>query len=235
MTITCVLLDIEGTILPVTFVRDVLFPYSQRRMASFLRDQSGTPVVRRWAAVCLVAIGQEQGQQPSYEELPSFLNRWIAEDRKHPGLKALQGMIWEEGYRTGAFAPSLYEDVVPALRRWHGSGLRLALYSSGSEQAQRLLLEHTTAGNLTDLFSCFFDTSVGLKTEAASYRRIAELNSLQPERMLFLSDMEPELDAARAAGLLTVHVVRPGTRPGTRHPICSTFDDIPGELHPSDD
>jgi enolase-phosphatase E1 len=235
MTITCVLLDIEGTILPVTFVREVLFPYSQRRMASFLRDQSGTPIVRHWAAVCQDSIGEEQGQRPSYEDLPHFLDRWIAEDRKHPGLKALQGMIWEEGYRTGAFAPSLYEDVVPALHRWHWSGLRLALYSSGSEQAQRLLLEHTTAGNLTELFSSFFDTGVGPKTVAVSYRKITELMSLQPERILFLSDMELELDAARAAGMLTAHVVRPGTRPGTRHPICSTFDDIPGEPQPSDD
>lgn len=229
MTISCVLLDIEGTILPVTFVRDVLFPYSQRRMASFLRDQSHDPLVRRSAAVCQDAIAREQGQRPSYEDLSGFLDHWIAEDRKHPGLKALQGMIWEEGYRTGAFAPNLYEDVVPALHRWHRNGLRLALYSSGSEQAQRLLLEHTTAGNLTWLFSSFFDTRVGAKTGTLSYRKIADLMNLRPETIIFLSDVEMELDAATAAGLLTAQVVRPGTRPGTGHPICSTFDDIPGK------
>ena len=198
-------------------------------MASFLRDQRGNPVVREWAAACLDAIAQEQGQQPSYEELSYFLDRWIVEDRKHPGLKALQGMIWEEGYRTGVFAPNLYEDVVPALHRWHRSGLRLALYSSGSEQAQRLLLEHTTAGDLTRLFSSFFDATVGAKTGTVSYRKIADLMNLQPGGILFLSDLEAELDAANAAGLLTAQVVRHGTRPGTRHPTCSTFDHIPGE------
>lgn len=232
MAIKCVLLDIEGTILPVAFVRDVLFPFAQRRMASFLHDQQGNPAVRRWAAVCLDTIAQEQGQQPSYEELAIVLNRWIAEDRKHPGLKALQGMIWEEGYRTGAFAPSLYEDVVPALHRWHLHGLRLALYSSGSEQAQRLLLEHTTFGDLTGLFSSFFDTGVGAKTEAASYRRIACFLDLRPQEVHFLSDSEPELDAAAASGLPTTQVVRPGTQPGTRHSICSRLDDIPRPSRP---
>jgi enolase-phosphatase E1 len=228
MAIRCVLLDIEGTILPVAFVRDVLFPFAQRRMASFLRDQEGNPTVRRWVTVCLDTIAQEQRQAPSYEELAIVLHRWITEDRKHPGLKALQGMIWEEGYRTGAFAPSLYEDVVPALHRWRENGLRLALYSSGSEQAQRLLLEHTTGGDLTDLFSSFFDTSAGAKTEAASYRRIARFLNLHPEEVHFLSDSEPELDAAAASGLQTTQVVRLGAQPGTRHPICSTLDDIPG-------
>jgi enolase-phosphatase E1 len=228
MGIRCVLLDIEGTILPVAFVRDVLFPFAQRHMASFLRAQQGNPAARRWATVCLDTIAQEEGQAPSYEELAIVLHRWIEEDRKHPGLKALQGMIWEEGYRTGAFAPTLYEDVVPALHRWREDGLRLALYSSGSEQAQRLLLEHTTGGDLTGLFSSYFDTSVGAKTEAEAYRRITSSLHLRPEEVHFLSDSEPELDAAAASGLRTTQVVRPGTQPGTRHPICSALDDIPG-------
>ena len=226
MTIRCVLLDIEGTILPVTFVRDVLFPYARHRIGSFLHDQMGNTIVREWATICQDAIEHEQGTRPSYEDLAPFLDRWIAEDRKHPGLKALQGIIWEEGYRTGAFAPRLYEDVPPALHRWHRNGLRLALYSSGSEQAQRLLIEHTTAGNLTDLFSDFFDTGVGAKSETASYHRIAGRLGLRPEGILFLSDVEMELEAATAAGLRTLHVVRPGTHPGTRHPICSTFNDF---------
>ena len=226
MTIRCVLLDIEGTIIPVAFVRDVLFPYSRQRMASFLHDHREDHVVRQWAAACQDAIAQERGAPPSYEDLAGLLNHWIEEDRKHPGLKALQGMIWEEGYRTGAFAPDLYDDVAPALHRWRRNGLQLVLYSSGSEQAQRLLIEHTTDGNLTELFSNFFDTRSGAKTEAASYRHIVDRMALRSEDILFLSDTEQELDAAAAAGLQTTHIVRPGTRPGTRHPICSTFGDL---------
>jgi enolase-phosphatase E1 len=224
--IRSVLMDIEGTILPVDFVRTILFPYSQKRMAAFLRAESENLVVRGWAEVCQDTVAEETGRKPLYEELPTILDRWIEEDRKHPGLKALQGMIWREGYQSGAFAPALYDDVVPRLTSWWKNGLRLALYSSGSEQAQRLLIEHTADGNLTGLFSYFFDTRIGAKTQAASYRKIAETMALPCEEILFLSDAEPELDAAAAAGLMTLHIIRPGTNPGERHLISSTFEDL---------
>lgn len=226
MMIRCVLMDIEGTIISVAFVRDVLFPYSTRRLASFLQEHREDPTISQWVELCQDTVTQEIGRRPAYEELHAILGRWIEEDRKHPGLKALQGIIWEEGYRTGAFAPELYEDVVPALNRWRRNGLHLALYSSGSELAQRLLLEHTTNGNLTELFSGFFDTRIGIKNEAASYRHIAGRMAFRCEEMLFLSDAESELDTAITAGLQTAHIVRPGTRPGTRHPIYSTFEDL---------
>jgi enolase-phosphatase E1 len=171
-------------------------------------------------------VAQENGRRPSHEELPDILSRWIEEDRKHPGLKAIQGMIWHEGYRAGAFAPGLYDDVVPALNRWRGNGLQLALYSSGSEQAQRLLVGHTTDGDLTDLFSNFFDTSIGAKTETASYRRIGQILALSSKDILFLSDIEAELDAAAEAGFNTTQIVRAGTNAGTAHPVCSNFGDI---------
>ena len=224
--IRCVLMDIEGTIIPVAFVRDVLFPYAKRRLAAFLREQHENQAVRQWAEVCQDTVTLELGRRPAYEELSDILGRWIEEDRKHPGLKGIQGIIWQEGYRTGAFAPGLYEDVAPALDRWRRIDLRLALYSSGSEQAQRLLVEHTTDGNLTELFSNFFDTRIGAKTETASYQHIADRMAIRAEEILFLSDIESELDAAAAAGLQTAHIVRPGTHPGTRHPIYSTFDDL---------
>ncbi len=223
MTIRCVLMDIEGTITSVAFVREVLFPYAKRRLASFLQEQRENPTVHQWATFCQNTIAQEGGVRPAYEDLSDILTCWIEEDRKHPGLKALQGMIWEEGYRTGAFAPALYEDVVPVLLQWRGNGVQRALYSSGSEQAQRLLLAHTTKGNLTYLFSQFFDTRIGAKTEAASYRLIAERLALPAEDILFLSDAEAELEAAAAAGCKTTQIVRPGTRASTRHPVSSDF------------
>jgi enolase-phosphatase E1 len=226
MTIRCILLDIEGTIIPATFVRDVLFPYAQKHMASFLHDHQIDPQVRQWAAVCHETIAQESGVLLSYENLAGILNQWMEKDRKHQGLKALQGMIWEEGYRTGAFVPELYHDVAPSFRRWRQEGLTLALYSSGSEQAQRLLLAHTTDGDLTPMVSHFFDTGIGSKTHLASYKRIADGVGFQPEDILFLSDVEPELEAATNAGLQAIHVVRPGTNPSARHPHCSTFDEL---------
>lgn len=226
MPVSCVLLDIEGTILPITFVRDVLFPYTKRHMAAFLRERLEDPLVRECISLCQDCIVQEKGTRPSTELMAPILERWIAEDRKHPGLKAIQGMIWEDGYRTGAFAPNLYEDVAPALHRWHRNGLRLALYSSGSEQAQRLLVEHTNEGNLARLFSHFFDTRIGAKTETSSYRRIADQIGLPPQAILFLSDVEAELNAAAAANLSTTQVIRPGTNPGASHPTCRTFANL---------
>jgi enolase-phosphatase E1 len=224
--IRCVLMDIEGTIISVAFVRKVLFPYAKHRLAAFLREQQDVPALRQWAEACQDTVAQENGRRPSHEELPDILSRWIEEDRKHPGLKAIQGMIWHEGYRAGAFTPGLYEDVVPVLNRWRRNGLRLALYSSGSEQAQRLLAEHTTDGDLTGLFSNFFDTSIGAKTESASYRRIGQILTLSSKDILFLSDIEAELDAAAEAGFNTTQIVRAGTNAGTAHPVCSNFGDM---------
>ncbi|GIW53916.1 MAG: enolase-phosphatase E1 [Nitrospiraceae bacterium] len=226
MTIRCVLTDIEGTIIPVAFVREVLFPYAQRRLATFLREHHEDPAVLTWATLCQDTLERELGLRPAYEDLHKFLARWIEEDRKHMGLKALQGMIWEEGYQTGAFTPELYKDVAPTFIRWRNNGIRLATFSSGSEQAQRLLLAHTTNGDLTPLFSQFFDTRVGAKTDAVSYEHIAARLTLLPDAVLFVSDVELELDAAAAAGLKTTQIVRPGTRQGTRHPVSLDFSGL---------
>jgi len=127
-------------------------------------------------------------------------------------------MIWEDGYRQRAFVPELYGDVLPALTQWRVRGIRLGIYSSGSEQAQQLLFAHTNVGDVTSLFEHFFDTSVGENKIASSYSTISEQIGLPPHHILFLSDMEGELDAAASTGFMTAHIVRPGTDASTRHP-----------------
>lgn len=228
MALRGILLDIEGTILPKAYVTDVLFPYAQKHLATYLHAHQNDQTARRWATLCQETIAKESGAWLSYNDMAGILTQWMTGDRKHQGLKGLQGMIWEEGYRTGVFAPHLYEDVAPAIRRWRQANLDVAIYSSGSEQAQRLLLEHTTDGDLTPLFSHFFDTGMGSKLEPASYGRIADRLGFPPADVLFLSDAEPELDAAATAGLQTAQVVRPGTTPGARHPTVSTLNDLFG-------
>ena len=213
-----VLMDIEGTVISVAFVRETLFPFAKRRLASFLHERRHDPDVLQWTAVCQDTIERETGTRPAYEELPVMLTDWIDQDRKLGGLKALQGMIWDEGYRQRAFVPELYGDVLPALTQWRARGIRLGIYSSGSEQAQRLLFAHTNVGDVTSLFEHFFDTSVGEKKTASSYRTISKQVGLPPYRILFLSDAERELDAAALAGFRTAHIVRPGTDASTRHP-----------------
>jgi enolase-phosphatase E1 len=223
MGVRCVLMDIEGTITSIAFVRQVLFPYAKSRLASFLRANREDYTVRKSVASCLATAAQENGGHADEHALPAILARWIDEDRKHPGLKVLQGLIWDEGYRTGAFAPQLYDDVLPALLRWQEQGISLALYSSGSEHAQRLLIAHTTDGDVTRLFVDFFDTRMGPKTDPASYAKIAGKLGLPPAAILFMSDSETELDAAAAAALITLQIVRPGTTVSARHPARTNF------------
>jgi len=224
-----VLMDIEGTLISVAFVREVLFPFAKHRLAPFLKERRDDPSVLQCAAACQEVIERESGTRPSYEELPVMLAKWIDQDRKEASLKTLQGMIWDEGYRQGAFAPELYGDVLPALTQWRTSGIRLGIYSSGSEQAQRLLFAYTNVGDVTSLFEHFFDRTVGEKKTASSYRRISEQIGLPPSVILFLSDLELELDAAASVGFRTAHIVRAGTDASTRHPIHSDLTHLPLE------
>ena len=207
-----ILTDIEGTTSSISFVRDVLFPYARAALPGFVRAHGHEPEVRRW----LDAVAVEQGGMCQDDMIVETLQGWIDQDRKHTALKALQGMVWEAGYRDGDFVAPLYPDVAPALRAWHDAGRRLAVYSSGSVPAQKLLFSHTDAGDLVPLFAAFFDTQVGGKREAGSYRAIADALETAPGDVLFLSDVVAELDAAREAGLRTVLVDRREDYPAPR-------------------
>jgi enolase-phosphatase E1 len=149
----------------------------------------------------------------------------MAADEKVTPLKTLQGMIWDAGFRDGRLRGKLWPDVAPRLRAWHAGGVRLAVFSSGSVAAQKLLFGFSEAGDLAPLFSGFFDTTTGAKREAGSYRAILAALSATPAETLFLSDVEAELDAASEAGIATCQLVRAedGTKPGRRHPVAPDF------------
>jgi enolase-phosphatase E1 len=150
-------------------------------------------------------------------------------DRKSPGLKALQGLIWQEGYRHGDLRGVVYPDVPRAFERWRQQGIDIYIYSSGSVLAQQLLFGSTGAGDLTRFLTGYFDTAAGPKLAPDSYRAIAERTGMPPARMLFVSDITGELDGAAAAGWHTVLCVRNGgdalSRP-ERHPCIHSFDEI---------
>jgi enolase-phosphatase E1 len=204
--IRSILTDIEGTTSSLSFVKDVLFPYARTHLAAYLERHAHEPAVAQLLADARAVLGGT----PSDAQLVAALLRWIDEDRKLTPLKALQGLIWEDGYRQGHFQGHVYEDAVRKLRAWSARGLRLYVYSSGSVLAQKLLFRHTAHGDLTPLFAGFFDTTIGAKREAASYRAIAAAAGLEAQSMLFLSDVKEELDAARAAGMQTRWLVREG-------------------------
>ncbi len=218
-----VVTDIEGTTSSIAFVKEVLFPYARQHLMDFIRRHHDDPGV----APHLNEVRAMLGGEADLEAIGRQLLRWIDEDRKITPLKALQGLIWEEGYRSGAYRAHVYEDAAAALRHWHEQGLRLYVYSSGSVHAQKLFFAHTTAGDLTPLFSGYFDTTVGPKAAPASYQRIAREIGLAPEEILFLSDVEGELDAARRAGMDTCWLVRDAVPDaGAAHRQVSSFHDI---------
>lgn len=214
--------DIEGTTSSLSFVKDVLFPYARAHLAEFVRSHAHEPIVREQ----LAAVGKEVGRMLSDDEAVRQLLRWIDEDKKITPLKALQGLIWEAGYRSGDFQGHVYDDAVQCLRAWKARGLSLYVYSSGSVHAQKLLFGYSVAGDLTPLFSGYFDTTIGAKREAEAYQRIAGKIGMPPKEILFLSDIREELDAARAAGMRTCWLVRDGAVPRASHPTARDFNSI---------
>ena len=212
-----ILMDIEGTTTPIAFVRDVLFPFARDRLPGWL-DAHGHE------AAVAAELAEVVRMVPGQPALTTLLH-WMDQDAKVTPLKALQGMIWNAGYAEGVLLGALYPDVAPCLRIWNTAGLRLFVYSSGSVEAQRLIFGHSVAGDLSGLFSGFFDTRVGGKRDPDSYGRLAIGMNLPPMEVLFLSDVEAELDAAAAAGLRTCQVVRAadGTEASIRHKIAADF------------
>ena len=223
--IRAIVTDIEGTTSSISFVKDVLFPYARRRLPAYVETHGDTAEVQHW----LHEAAKEAGiVEASRQEIIELLLRWIDEDRKSTALKALQGMIWQEGFEAGEYRAHMYPEVSARLHAWRGDGLRLYVYSSGSVQAQKLFFRYSEVGDLGPLFAGYFDTETGPKREQLSYERIVEAIGERPEHVLFLSDIEQELDAARAAGLQTGWLLRPplAMPAQPRHPAYTSFDAI---------
>jgi len=221
--IRAIVTDIEGTTSSLSFVKDVLFPYARAHIAEFVQNHADDPEVRR----LLADVAIEAGKPLDAEQTLAQLLEWIDQDKKVTPLKALQGLIWDEGYRQGAFTGHVYEDAERNLKAWHACGLHLYIYSSGSVHAQKLLFSHTEYGDLTPWFSGYFDTRIGGKREVDSYRHIAEELRIPPENLLFLSDIKEELDAAKQAGFNTIWLVRDGNLDSAaEHRQVQDFDQI---------
>jgi enolase-phosphatase E1 len=238
------LLDVEGTVAPISLVTEQLFPYARSHFPDFLRKSRGDENVR--ADLALLAEENRKEKAPGVPLLPEVVHpeqvetprfrldamvylTWLMDrDRKSTALKSLQGKIWKKGFESGRLKGTLFPDVAPAFARWAREG-KVAIYSSGSVDAQQLLFRHTTAGDLTSLITSYFDTRTGPKFESASYAEIASKIEAPPQAMLFFSDSVRELDAARDAGCQTRLVVREGNAPvddENGHLAVESFDQI---------
>lgn len=231
------LLDIEGTLAPLAYVHEVLFPYARDRVGPFLQasgvDLAVAEALRQMARD---ASHEETGSWCPHPAGSVAAMEWIADearrlmdlDAKQTGLKQLQGLIWEAGFVRHELKSVIYPDVPAALEHWVARGKEVRIYSSGSIHAQRLFFRHTTSGDLSRFLSGFYDTTTGPKRSPASYAKIAAEAGRAPEDVLFLSDVTAELDAAREAGCLTTLVVRPGNSPSPPHThlLARSFDEI---------
>lgn len=222
-----ILTDIEGTTTSVAFVYETLFPYFKKHISAFLNESDlENSTLAPLLQDVKDTVQKEEGLLLANEELAQQLIAWTKADRKHPALKVLQGILWRTAYERGEIKGHIYPDVPPALERWREAGIGMGVYSSGSVEAQKLLFGHSEFGDLTPFFSNYFDTNVGHKREAASYQTIADQLEIATAEILFLSDIEAELDAALAVGIQTIQLIRPDTIIGLRHKIATDFSEI---------
>lgn len=212
-----VLLDIEGTIGPISFVRDVLFAYARQHLPQYVADHRDPAVAEILQQASVLADGGDP---------VAALLDWQDRDEKVPPLKKLQGLVWDAGYRSGAFRSIIYADALAALTRWHAAGLPLYIYSSGSVNAQLQYFEFNASGDLRHLFRGHFDTDIGSKVLGESYVRIAQQLTVAPGRIVFFSDSPDELRAAESAGLQIVQVARDGLRRDSHPAEVSDFSSV---------
>jgi enolase-phosphatase E1 len=215
-SIRVILLDIEGTTTPIDFVTKILFPYASRKMESFLRKNIANEQVRTLieelhaqqqedAKRGLQPPGwNEEGREAGVQAAVAY-GQWLIErDSKCTALKSLQGMIWQAGYASGELHGQVYPDVPRAFERWRRQKREIAIYSSGSVLAQRLIFQTTPFGDLTAFIRDYFDTHIGAKQDSASYKKIAATFGCSPGEILFISDAVKEIEAAKAAGMRSV-------------------------------
>ena len=245
--ISHILLDIEGTTCPVSFVTETLFPYAQSALKDFLERHKDDASISRlinnaedeWMQdqdeeSTTLRQQSEKMQQAKYLRVEAYLQLLIAFDKKSTTLKDIQGKIWKEGYTTGKISSELFEDAHENLKRWHKQGYRLSVYSSGSVEAQHLLYKYTNKGDIKNLFSYWFDTHIGNKKEPSSYTEIASVMGCKPQNILFISDNSDECDAARSAGLGTLYSMRDGNpqQEPRNHPVIRHLEEVEKWLNP---
>ncbi|KAJ2325475.1 enolase-phosphatase E1 [Coemansia sp. RSA 2702] len=239
-----VLLDIEGTTTPISFVHDVLFPYVTENIKQFLESRWDDPAVQAHVRAIAeqadkdiksgidlaVEVNLDEGSVSEIQHAVVENVKWQMEaDRKVGALKGLQGYMWQFGYKSGDLCGVMFADAVEAIKQWVRTGRKVYIYSSGSVEAQELIFGYSDHGDLLGYISGHYDTKIGSKVESTSYTAITSDIGIEPERVLFVSDNIREIQAADAAGLQTVLSIRPGNAPVAPHAfaVSSDFTTIP--------
>ncbi|KAJ0988856.1 hypothetical protein J5N97_007212 [Dioscorea zingiberensis] len=225
----CIVLDIEGTTTPISFVTDTLFPYARDNVRKHLMltyDSQETKDdikllraqvqddLEKGISGAVPIPSDEVGKEEVIDSIVTNVEAMIRADRKITALKQLQGHIWRTGFKNNELQGVVFQDVPEALKKWHADGIKVYIYSSGSREAQRLLFGNTAYGDLRNYLSGYFDTTTGNKRESRSYLEISQSVGVdEPSQILFLTDVYQEAVAAKAAGLEVIISIRPGNAP----------------------
>jgi methylthioribulose 1-phosphate dehydratase / enolase-phosphatase E1 len=233
-----VVFDIEGTTTPITYVKDVLFPYSSNNITKFLEktynnSETSTQMLGLWS------MKNNAKQIPTNKKeyiksVSDIVKNLIQDDIKDPFLKSIQGRIWKEAYSNGTIKSVVYDDVPSCFDRLQNIETKISIYSSGSRQAQQLLFKYSDHGDLRHFINCYFDTqTAGQKRIEQSYKEIClSLGVEKPEEILFVTDIYEEAVAAKAAGMGVVISSRQGNAPLPKEmntdifPVITSFDDL---------
>lgn len=219
--IKAIVTDIEGTTSSIEFVAEVLFPFARKHIGDYVRQHQHNGEV-----TALLEEAAAMAQIPyDLEAVIDQLIQWIDQDIKATPLKTLQGLIWQQGYASGELKGHVYDDAASWLQQWHKQH-RLAIYSSGSVQAQQLLFRHSVAGDLTPYLCAYFDTKIGQKRDEKSYHAIAEQLELACNEILFLSDVWQELAAAKHTGMNVIGLTRGVQEHPTSFTWVNNFDQV---------
>lgn len=219
-----ILTDIEGTTTSVSFVYEILFPYFRKNIFK-LKDLKHLPEVKESFDQTIELAKMEGVHLKDTDQIINQLLDWSIADKKITPLKTVQGILWEEGYKSGEIKGHVYPDVAPNIIKWKEQGIHLGVFSSGSIAAQKLIFGYSELGDLTPNFSAYFDTNTGGKREVDTYEKISEKLEIQPENILFLSDIREELEAAEKAGFQTIQLVREGNIADWKR-IANNFNEI---------
>lgn len=230
-----ILLDIEGTTTPIDFVHQTLFPFAKAKITDYVCDNISqlTNEIRQlkteYKTDFTNQIYGRNFDEKSAESVAEYLKFLIEVDRKSTPLKSIQGKIWQEGYESGELKSVMFEDIPRAFERWYKKGKTIAIYSSGSVLAQKLIFQYSNYGDLSKYISAYFDTEIGHKREKQSYEKIAEKLQNRKHEILFISDVLEEIEAAHATGIDTILADREGNAPiSKKHSfqVIQSFDAV---------
>ena len=225
-----ILTDIEGTTTSISFVHDILFPLSYHRMEDFISKNFSTHSLKNEISNLTNFIQKENNiTNINFLTISTLLKKWIKEDKKDTNLKSIQGKIWKEAFENGSVKGHLYEDIPNIFKLWHNNKKKISIFSSGSIEAQHLLFKYSIFGDMTHYIDQYFDTTIGMKKEEIAYINIANQLKTDPNTILFLSDIEEELDAAKKANFETILLIREDNKnknENTKHKSIKTFYEI---------